>query len=302
MDSVTDRAQSLKDAVLGSSSLKFWIIGGIAVLVVVVVLVVRKFRVRARERRFLRCAGCFHKFKNMVVNCSGKRPIVHHSLPRPSSNRSCTYSVWLNVQNWYHNYAKWKNIFYKGAPISTECSTSLTWDRIVDQFPGLWFGDIQNNLRVAVVTAVDVPAHCLAGGAGAGAAALRIAKNAGDDADMLRCARTRSKRAPSQQIKILEYGELTDVPIGEWFMFTVVLTSRRMELYLDGKLWVTKVFLGTPVYNDENGFFAAGNAYAGTLSNFRYLPHSLPSFMVEHLYKKERAQSFRTRAADDIEH
>lgn len=285
------------------SSLTYWVIAGAIVLIIAIMLLVRSVRARNREKRYLRCAGCYHKFKNMVVNCSGKRPITHYNLPHPSSNRSCTYSMWINIQNWYHNYGAWKNVFYKGKPIASDCTSGLKWDHITDQCPGVWLGEQTNNLRVGVVTNVSVPSHCL-GKSTSPAAKDNGALPSGDDStlDAVQCARTNSRRAPMDQMKILEYGEVKDVPIGEWFMFTVVMTSRRMELYINGKLWITKVFLGTPAYNNENGFFAAGNDYAGTLSNFRYLPHSLPSFMVEHLYKKEYAQSFRTREADDIEH
>jgi len=197
---------------------------------------------------------------------------------------------------------RWKSIFYKGTPVNENCSATLAWDRILDQCPGLWFGDVQNNLRVAVVTSIDLPTNCIAQSGKRNRDGSQHV--VGDDRNdkLLNCANKAVRTESRQAVKILEYAEAENIPIGEWFMFTTVMTSRRVELYINGKLWVTKVFIGSPVYNNQNGYFGTGATYSGSLTNFRYLPHSLPSFMVEHLYNMEASQSFRKRSADDVEY
>ena len=303
-DPPVQRAANAVKSVFGERSKTFWIILGVTVLVVIATVIIAKAIVRRRENRFFRCAGCYHRFDNMVVNCSGKRPIAHYALPRPRSNRSCTYSMWLYVNNWYHNYEKWKNIFYKGKPLSDDCADNLTWDQVIDQCPGIWFSNIQNNVRVGVVTTVTIPSNCMKSATETcpehfvGHSSVGSTANAGLES----CIATSVMRESVKEVSILEYADAHNVPIGEWFMLTVVLTQRRLEIYLDGKLWVTKVLIGIPTFNDENGYFGAGKTYQGSLSNFRYLPHALPSFMVESLHRRESKQSFRNKTSDDTQY
>lgn len=301
------RVQRAKDAVksvIGERSRTFWIVLGVSVMVVLTIIIVKRMIARRREARFLRCAGCYHRFDNMVVNCSGKQPIAHYALPRPRTNRSCTYSMWLYVNNWYGMPKRWKNVFYKGRPLSDDCADDLQWDRIDDQCPGIWFSDVQNNIRVAAVTTVTIPSNCMSKSASTCPETFVGSSAVGSTAEsgLERCIARSVTRESVQEIRILEYADAHNIPIGEWFMLTVVITQRRLEIYLDGKLWVTKVLIGLPTFNDENGYFGAGGAYQGSMSNFRYLPHALPSPMIENLYRKESKQSFRNRTADDTEY
>ena len=52
--------------------------------------------------------------------------------------------MWLYISNWYTHYKKWKSVFYKGPPFSSDCPNSISWDMIPQQNPGIWLADIQN--------------------------------------------------------------------------------------------------------------------------------------------------------------
>ena len=89
---------------------------------------------------------------------------------------------------------------------------------------------------------------------------------------------------------LLEYAEITDFPIGEWFQLLFVVTQKRLELYLNGKLVNTTVFVGEyrNMCNSENGHFAStGHTFRGRMLNFRYMPHALPYQMVRRVYDYE---------------
>ena len=87
---------------------------------------------------------------------------------------------------------------------------------------------------------------------------------------------------------ILEYADIDNIPIGKWFQLLFVVDKTRLELYLDGKLVKTLVFIGDYIdtCSTENGHFGIPKAgkYDGRIMNFRYMPFVLPYEVIQLLY------------------
>lgn len=262
----------------------FWMVIGGALVVLLCALVYEWWRVSALWRRYINCPGCYVRFLNRIADCSDKRPINHKRLTKPQSGY--TYSMWMYVVDWYSgsSFGNWKSVYYRGVPLDrSNKNCGVTWDSISKQQPGVWLSDTHNNLRVAVTTAVNLPTKCLDSGSAGSTAASSTAAfqgqcgGAGMDIDMT-------------NMDLLEYAEITDFPIGEWFQLLFVVTQKRLELYLNGMLVNTTVFVGEyrNMCNSENGHFAStGHTFRGRVLNFRYMPHALPYQMVRRLYEYE---------------
>jgi hypothetical protein len=206
--------------------------------------------------------------------------------------------VWIYVAKWYGDSAgKWKNLYYRGTGVNVSAATcSLEWDSLPRQNPGIWFSDDQNNMRVVVGTKVTMPknaASCLKDHSKnptlefEDANATKPTQRTEDTCDL-------GSQEKYVEMDLLEYADLNDFPIGEWFHFVMVVTPQRIELYQDAKLVQTTVFVGR--YADDcttRGFFSVGHPITGRISNFRFMPQPLPIQMIEYLYKTEGAQAFK---------
>lgn len=284
LSDVKDKAkQSLEHVTsfVKTRSKTFWMVLGVALVVLLGSLIYEWWRVSALWKRYINCPGCYARFHNKIADCSDKRPVRHNRLTKPQSGY--TYSMWLYVVDWYSgSFGKWKSVYYRGVQLDRSNSNcGVTWDSISKQQPGVWLSDTQNNLRVVVTTSVNLPAKCVDESPGA--------DKTNTETTYGQCHGT-SMNIEMKNMYLLEYAELTDFPIGEWFQLTFVVTQKRLELYKNGQLVNTTVFVGEyrNLCNSEDGHFAStGDTFRGRVLNFRYMPHALPYQMVRRLYEYE---------------
>jgi hypothetical protein len=191
--------------------------------------------------------------------------------------------MWLYIADWTTNYGKWKSVFCKASSFPS-CS-SITWDMVGDQSPGIWLGDTVNNLRVAFQTEVAIPTACIQPNVPPG--------DKGPD-NLMACVREYSRRTDTSitMTPVLEYSEIRNVPIGEWFQITIVLRGQFIELYQNGNLHTTTNLLGTPSLNTSIGQFAFANPFSGRMAFFRYMPFAVTVSLIQEMYAYENRQSF----------
>ena len=182
----------------------------------------------------------------------------------PSSQHCFTYSMFLNVKDWYINYGKYKHVFHRGSDViedySQKCRSSLSWNQIPEQYPGIWFDDKTNDMWVTMSTRIK-----------------EVVNN--DD----KC--TKNKQNKYKYVPAIEYSKLENIPVSYYFCLTAVFDKEKIELYINGKLKQTTLLKGTPHQNIENGYIGIGNSFAGYMSDFRYVPYSLMPEEVHYLYK-----------------
>jgi len=206
--------------------------------------------------------GAIVLYKDETVDISNRPKILASTLTLPSSPGRFSYAMWIHITDWYANYGKWKHIFHRGTNISSNCRTVLSFNNIPEQYPGIWLGDKVNNLRIALTT--DVPLN-----------ACSVAKSVLD------------KNSITETSRSIEYLEMKNVPVGEWFHIVVVLRERTVELYLNGHLVSTKILIGNPVQSIDNGYLGVGSTVSGKLCTFRYMPVDLSATEVNLMFLRE---------------
>jgi phosphoribosylformylglycinamidine (FGAM) synthase PurS component len=235
-----------------------------------------------------------------------------------TNDNSFTYSLWMYVNNWYSNVQNWKHVFHVGSDVTPACSGSLAWNQINYQCPGVWLKPTINDMRVVIQTMTVIPPQCASqfyrendilesfqndsGGGGSSCslshAADTSAMNINLPAYMSANPETTTActggggdgvgTTIAQNLALLEYVDVSNIPIGEWFQVTVNVNQKEVEVYLDGKLYVTKVLVGSPVINAGNAYFGLGSTYSGFISSFHYSPTSLPYGTIWALYNREK--------------
>ena len=270
----------------------FWIVLAIIIIIVIIIFVWAYYLVRKDFNKYVDCGDCYLRFKNFVANPIGKQPT---SYTRFGESNEYSYSMWLYIADWYHQYNKWKNVFYRGSQITSDCS-NIKWDMIPDQNPGIWLSNVQNNIRIVIKTSVSIPSSCLSDSA-LSELKLENIQQEGSEHSSNSLSNSLSKclskpHLNRTSISILEYAEIKNIPIGKWFQLTFVLRKQRLELYLDGKLHITKMLMGMPTVSNNDGYFSSVNPYLGRISNFRYMPHYIPYQIVKMLYDYEKNLSF----------
>lgn len=267
-------------------SITFWIVFGLAVAVLLGMLIYYLVVFYRYWNRYINCPGCYIRYADQNANVIERMPVNARLLTQPQNGY--TYSMWLYLANWYNakGYNNWKPVYCR-ANIPPDCGR-LSWDMVPYQQPGIWLEPTVNNLRVVVTTGAYLPAQCGSSSAASGESPDSDTGDTGANG----CTVT-DLSAPLNNKHILEYVDLNNVPIGQWFNLCIVVTKSRVELYMNGRLAQTQVLVGNCELNHDSctteaGHFAPGNAqYTARMTNFRYMPLAVPAQMVQVLYDEE---------------
>lgn len=265
-------------------SITFWIVFGVAMLTLLGLIVYYLCVYHYLWYRYIDGAGSYQRYLQINADICDRRSVLYQNLTQPTNGY--TYSMWLYVANWYsqQSYNKWKIVYCRAErdDLYPKCkATNVSWNTVPNQQPGVWLGKSRNFLRVVVTTQVafsgcgDSKTIPSALGSSGGATCLDISN--GTD-------------TPDSSTALLEYADLEDIPIGEWFQVVVVVTAKRMELYLNGQLAQTYVFVGSCDFTTcttNDGYFAPNVRYQARMTNFRYMPLALPVQMVRVLHDAE---------------
>lgn len=270
-------------------STTFWIVFGLAVAVLLGILIYNVVVFFYLWNRYINCPGCYLRYADENANVIERPPIAARMLTQPQNGYS--YSMWVYVANWYNRnaYNKWKPLYVR-ADIPEGCG-ELEWDKVPYQQPGIWLAPNQNYIRVVVTTSAYAPS-CDGDAAGDAAAGDAAAESFVDAAGSGQCS-VPDLTTPGYNTNILEYTDLYDFPIGQWFQLSVCVTTQRIEVYMNGKLARTHVLVGAcDMHNDnctpQQGYFAPGDVhFTARLTNFRYMPLMLPAEMVQLLHEVE---------------
>jgi hypothetical protein len=263
----------------------FWIILASLIILIIVVLSVLLRRSQKYKKLYYNTSGSLHTFKNDAVSITGQVPIHYSRLSAPTEGKSFCYSTWLYVQNWYHNYDKWKHVYHRGTQIQNGCD--ISWNTVPLQYPGIWLGKITNDLRVVMKTIVLVPKTCLG----------NIEEEEEEEktttttiSSSLKQCIARGQSVQLVPFELLEYADIPNIPVGDWFHLFVSVQNKKIEIYMNGKLWLTKVLVGSPDIDrtKENGYFGVSNTYSGRICNFRYIPKYVPYPAIQKLYNLEK--------------
>jgi len=241
---------------------RYFIVGGV-LAIVIIAIIYTFYQIKLSRFQNIDGTDAFVVYDNQSVDVSGRPSIQASTFAVPTVPRNFTYSMWLNITDWYTNYGHWKHVFHRGTNVSTSCSTEPAYDTVPHQCPGIWLGDVTNDLRISVSTMVP--------------------------------------SASSEANTYVEYAELKNFPVGEWANLVVVFHDQAIDIYLNGNLRTTKLLTGKMMMNNDPGYIGIGSTVAAKLSTFRYMATSLTANEVQDLFRREK-YTYSTIVSDAVKY
>jgi len=201
----------------------------------------------------------------------------------PKNGYDYSISFWFYIKDYYENYNQWRHVLHKGSVPSQQYIEHNKWDKLTqeiqEQSPGIWLHPNKNSLRLAFTVEVNKD-FC----------SINDFENTCIDKsycvwDGLSCKPKKQHAFTDLQETdyentdktIIEYIDIDNIPTKTMFFIGFTLKEKILEVYINGKLYKTKKFLGVPMFNKKDMNFNYKNTYGGILYNFRYLPYSISS-------------------------
>lgn len=172
-----------------------------------------------------------------------------------------TWSVWLNVQDYYRNNPTlFQNVFSKGGNGTFDDKGIMQ----VNNGPGLYLipsapsdghninilpmnyqGNVQMNARIYMNTASSSPT--------------------------------------SDVNTITEYVDIANIPMKTWFNLMIRVENKVMDIYINGMITQRIVFQNVPLQNYGDVYVCGNGGFNGQLSDLRYFNRALNVFEINNL-------------------
>ena len=83
--------------------------------------------------------------------------------------------------------------------------------------------------------------------------------------------------------------EIEDIPYRKWINILITTHRRVLEIYLDGKLYKTKIMPWFPkISNNYNIYLGENDGIDGAISRLEYYPNYTSASMAKYIYDKGR--------------
>ena len=209
----------------------------------------------------------------------------------PKDGYDYSISFWLYIKDYYEEYTYWRHILHKGREPINKLIEHKSWKSLSQEFqeqsPGIWLHPNKNTIRLSFTTEITKD-YCNS----------NFLENTCNDKtycmwDGLTCklkdehAFTKEGTVDYENTdkKLIEYIDLENIPIKNMHFISFSFEQKVLNVYMNGKLYKTKKFLGTPVFNKEAIHFNLKNTFNGSIYKFRYVPLSLKSSDLLRYYK-----------------
>jgi hypothetical protein len=245
-----------------------------------------------------------------LLSSTNKSKVPISNIPNPVFPDHFTYSFWINIKDWYHNYSYWRHIFHKGSPFDKSVKSNgfktfkyRNWEEITDNLPeqciGAWLTPFQNNIRIAITTVSD-----------------KYKPEVYSDANVQKCECTPDEATKSihcsncwitdqqndvkyskmagvknlQESKI-EYIDIPDIETNKPTNIVVSVKGLIVEIFMNNKFIKTIVLSGSPNWNTGDLYVHNPVSYSGELKDLLILPGTSNLQIVNDLYKNKNIQS-----------
>jgi hypothetical protein len=200
-------------------------------------------------------------------------------IPYPPFPNRFSISFWIEINDIYHNFGYWRNVFHRGEG-HQEKLRHREWENVIKdlplQTPGLWLSPYQNNLRLVYTTE-----QTLNGGFRKERPSTHPQKP--EDKQFINIDNNRSN-LPDQYVKYMEFTDLGEIPVGKKTFICFVFHDKIIEYYLDGKLRNTFIMEGNPVIPSGELFVKQFESYNGYLDDFKYHTEAINLQQINQLY------------------
>lgn len=196
---------------------------------------------------------------------------------KPSLLNNCLYSFWININDWYENYGYWKHIFHKGTNVDYQMNFK-EWGEIVDRIPeqyiGVWLNPYHNNMRICITTEkINVK--------------QKPNNNNNQHPNIDLNNKHNSNIHNINNVKQIEYYDLTNLPINKLINVSVVIVDNFIEIYKNSKLIKTLQLKGNPSFNNDNVFVKNNKSFNGGIYNLIYNPSKTNLNDIHNIYINE---------------
>jgi len=260
---------------LTESSMKLKIAIGIIVLLIILVICVYFFYYRNKN-----------PVNNVKVYIEKQKSTNSYTMDGdfvdlPKDGYDYSLSFWIYINDYYEEYTYWRHILHKGPGPVNDLIEHKSWNSLTqelkEQSPGIWLHPNKNNIRLAFTTEITKD-YCNS----------NFLENTCIDKeycmwDGLACKLKNEHAFTKDEIvdyentdkKLVEYIDLDNIPVKTMVFISFSFEQKNLNIYMNGKLYKTKKFLGTPVFNKDKMHFNLKNTFNGTMYKFRYIPLSL---------------------------
>jgi len=203
--------------------------------------------------------------------------LLRRQLPTPPFLNRFSVSFWFQIDNWYTNYAVWRNIFHHGSE-PEENMHLTTWGDVITKIPkqrlGLWLAPYTNNIRCVVGTKIPFDLSS-------------SSEHPGNQICKGKNCYIKAHHTDNKTYYDLEFKDIKNVDIGIPNMIAIVVYDKSFNIYLNGKLAHNINLDGEPLPLNNDCFIKAPKSYEGHIINFRYWDTSLTSGKIRQLYNDE---------------
>jgi hypothetical protein len=203
--------------------------------------------------------------------------LLRRQLPTPIFLNKFSVSFWFQIDNWYTNYAVWRNIFHHGSQ-PEENMHLTTWGDVITKIPkqrlGLWLAPYTNNIRCVVGTKIPFDLSS-------------STEHPGNQLCKGKNCYIKAHHTDTKTYYDLEFKDIINVDIGIPNMITIVIYDKSFNIYLNGKLVHNINLDGEPLPLNNDCFIKSPKSFDGHFMNFRYWDTSLTSGNVQQLYTDE---------------
>lgn len=177
--------------------------------------------------------------------------IKNNKLLSKLSNGEYTFSIWLYIDQWYNTNKtnKWKHIFHMGSIVKNNSKTiDLNWNTLSYQTPGIWLLPNINNIRLVFTT---------------------------------------ERKQPYMNSKIieLEYCDLENVEIKNWFNISFTVEANILDIYYNGKLKKSKILNGVPRINKNVLYVSYNKGFPGLMKKLEIIPKKVNPNVINRIYQ-----------------
>lgn len=192
----------------------------------------------------------------MGPNINDLRIVVSTQFAIPAS---CSADIIANLEQYSEKFVNYNEHFVDSSS-PAKCSNDIT---LADT---AWTNATTDTLRQFIKANPDKYAQCT----------FQVQNNPVVDTN-----------AKYSTIRLFEYIDIMNFPIGEWFQLGVVINSNHIEVYMNGMLMKSQILLGAPIITPSAGYLGLGKSYSGQISKFNYYPRDMPVHVMRYLYKTE---------------
>lgn len=177
--------------------------------------------------------------------------------------KSTSINMWININDWYKNYKKWKCVMFHGEEFKDIFNFSKWSDVVgnVKQNYGIWLSPFTNNLRVCV--------------------GVKKYKNT--------CPIPIDYTEPGQKCNELsgiytdyEYVDIKNIAINQNIMITLVIEDNNLKVYYNGNLVKDIILNGT--INNLMGSLYLKKEFGGEILNMTYHNEALDVRKIREFY------------------